>query len=81
MGTPASSTTKTDSHDIAEILLKVVLKHQKLWKVVEKYLMNRAISIYLINKHGSKSELFIALFIAALPLDIQLSRERGLEYQ
>jgi hypothetical protein len=43
-----------------------VLKHQKLWKVVEKYLMNRAISIYLINKHGSKSELFIALFIAAL---------------
>jgi hypothetical protein len=40
MGTPASSTTKTDRHDIAEILLKVVLKHQKLWKVVEKYLMN-----------------------------------------
>ena len=78
---PASSITKTDRHDIAEILLKVVLKHQKLWKVVEKYLMNRAISIYLINKHGSKSELFIALFIAALPLDIQLSRERGLEYQ
>jgi hypothetical protein len=24
-GTPASSTTKTDHHDIAEILLKVVL--------------------------------------------------------
>ena len=27
-GTPASSTTKTDRHDIAEILLKVALKHQ-----------------------------------------------------
>ena len=28
-GTPASSTNKTDHHDIAEILLKEVLKHQK----------------------------------------------------
>jgi hypothetical protein len=28
-GTPASSTTKTDRHDLAEILLKVALKHQK----------------------------------------------------
>jgi hypothetical protein len=27
-GTPASSTTKTGRHDIAEILLKVVLNHQ-----------------------------------------------------
>ena len=27
-GTPASSTTKTGHHDIAEILLKVALKHQ-----------------------------------------------------
>jgi hypothetical protein len=26
-GTPASSTTKTGRHDIAEILLKVTLKH------------------------------------------------------
>jgi hypothetical protein len=29
LGTPASSTTKADPHDIAEILLKGVLKHQK----------------------------------------------------
>jgi hypothetical protein len=29
LGTPASSTTKTGYHDIAEILLKVALKHQK----------------------------------------------------
>jgi len=28
-GTPASSTTKTGRHDIAEILLKVALKKQK----------------------------------------------------
>jgi hypothetical protein len=29
LGTPASSTIKTGHHDIAEILLKVALKHQK----------------------------------------------------
>jgi hypothetical protein len=29
LGTPVSSTTKTGQHDIAEILLKVALKHQK----------------------------------------------------
>jgi hypothetical protein len=29
LGTPVSSTNKTDRHDIAEILLKVALKHQK----------------------------------------------------
>ena len=29
LGTLASSTTKTDRHDIAEILVKVTLKHQK----------------------------------------------------
>ena len=28
-GTPASSTTKTGPHDIAEILLEVALKHNK----------------------------------------------------
>jgi hypothetical protein len=28
--TPASSTTKAGRHDIAEILLKVELKHQKI---------------------------------------------------
>jgi hypothetical protein len=28
-GTPASSTTKSGRHDIAEILLKVALKHKK----------------------------------------------------
>jgi hypothetical protein len=35
-GTPASSTTKTGRHDIAEILLKVALntKHQSIWLYV-----------------------------------------------
>jgi hypothetical protein len=38
VGTPASSTTKTGRHDIAEILLKVALKHQKLkTKMMLKY--------------------------------------------
>jgi hypothetical protein len=30
LGIPPSSTTKTGLHDIAEILLKVALKHQKI---------------------------------------------------
>ena len=33
LGTPASSTTKTGLHDIAGILLKVALKHQKSIKI------------------------------------------------
>jgi hypothetical protein len=34
-GTPASSTTKTGRHDIAEMLLKVALKHQKSTKKIK----------------------------------------------
>jgi hypothetical protein len=33
-GTLASSTTKTDRHDMAEILLKVALKHQKSNQII-----------------------------------------------
>ena len=36
-GTPASSTTKTDRHDIAEILLKVVLNTINQIKSMVKY--------------------------------------------
>jgi hypothetical protein len=36
-GTPASSTTKTGRHDIAEILLKVALKHQKSNQSIKSY--------------------------------------------
>jgi hypothetical protein len=39
-GTPASSTTKTGHHDIAEILLKVVLKHQKSNQIIKCYKLN-----------------------------------------
>jgi len=55
-GTPASSTTKTDRHDIAEILLKVALKHQKSknQSVFNEGLMH---TIYFLEKsiwlHGS----------------------------
>jgi len=42
-GTPASSTTKTGRHDIAEILLKVALKHQKSRRQVIIFLINRNI--------------------------------------
>jgi len=38
LGTPASSTTKTGRHDIAEILLKVVLKHQKSNHYINAYI-------------------------------------------
>jgi hypothetical protein len=34
-GTPPSSTTKTGRHDIAEILLKVALKHKKSQRNME----------------------------------------------
>jgi len=37
-GTPASSTTKTGRHDIAETLLKVALKHQKSNQIKNKSL-------------------------------------------
>jgi hypothetical protein len=39
-GTPASSTTKTGRHDIAGILLKVALKHQKS-KIKSNISLNR----------------------------------------
>jgi hypothetical protein len=37
-GTPVLSTTKTGRHDIAEILLKVALKHQKSKKPSYRHL-------------------------------------------
>jgi hypothetical protein len=39
LGTPASSTTKTGCHDIAEILLKVALKHQRSIKSISMYIL------------------------------------------
>jgi hypothetical protein len=39
-GTPASSTTKTGRHDIAEILLKLALKHQKSNQITQQHINN-----------------------------------------
>jgi hypothetical protein len=50
---PASSTTKTGRHDIAEILLKVVSKHQKSKSCV------LAVSKYSTKKAFDKSNSFI----------------------
>jgi hypothetical protein len=38
LGTLASSTTKTCGHDIAEILLKVALKHQKSNQINQQHI-------------------------------------------
>jgi hypothetical protein len=48
LGTPASSTTKTGRHDIAEILLKVALntiKNKQQFVNVNKEYINASISI------------------------------------
>jgi hypothetical protein len=46
-GTLASSTTKTGRHDIAEILLKVAIKHQKSNQSINQSI---EFSIFLPNK-------------------------------
>jgi hypothetical protein len=38
LATDPSTTTKTGRHDIAEILLKVALKHKKITKTINHYL-------------------------------------------
>ena len=47
---PASSTTKTGRHDIAEILLKVALKHQKS-KPVYGHLILRHFRLYKVHSY------------------------------
>jgi hypothetical protein len=39
-GTPASFTTKTGRHDIAEILLKLALKHQNSNQITQQHINN-----------------------------------------
>ena len=48
-GTPASSTTETGHHDIAEILLKVALKHRKSTTNVVSSNPTQAIQRYVIK--------------------------------
>jgi hypothetical protein len=47
-GTPASSTTKTGRHDIAEILLKVALKHKKINEIKQNIYMHNFIIIHCL---------------------------------
>jgi hypothetical protein len=50
-GYPASSTTKTGRHEIAEILLKVALKHKKK-KIKSNSTNSGARSEFTPNFHG-----------------------------
>jgi hypothetical protein len=50
-GTPASSTTKIGRHDIAEILLKVALKHQKS-NQIKNHLTMRTAANYIRGCRG-----------------------------
>ena len=52
-GTPASSTTKSGRHDIAEILLKVALKHKKSNKKTTKYKSIQTLTVSYICKYKS----------------------------
>ena len=60
--TPASSTIKTGRHDIAEILLKVVLKHQKSKSLnqSEKTDVYRLGNNVVISRTNSKKSLKIS---------------------
>jgi hypothetical protein len=69
LGTPASSTTKTGGHGIAEILLKVALKHQKSKNLIRTTSLHRYPILFpwinLVNlgiKILSNSLLFLAYF-------------------
>jgi hypothetical protein len=48
-GTPASSTTETDRHDIAEILLKVALKHKKINQSNQSYIL-KTLSLAAVSR-------------------------------
>jgi hypothetical protein len=50
-GTPASSTTKTGRHDIAEILMKVVLNNKNHIKSNQSLYLHTVISLKLTDLH------------------------------
>ena len=54
-GTPNSSTTKTGRHDIAEILLKVALKHHKS-KSINQIAMDRFLLTYICLLYRRQDE-------------------------
>ena len=76
-GTPASSTTKTGRHDIAEVLLKVALKHQKsnqnqirfmtyYLSLQNFFLLTSAIDFNVVNPSNNtfnRQKIIIAIFV------------------
>jgi hypothetical protein len=63
-GTPAFSTTKTGRHDIAEILLKVALKHQKSNKKINQEALGGQSTVchHTINFNFYTPDKFEAMF-------------------
>jgi hypothetical protein len=62
-GTPASSTTKTGRHDIAEILLKVTLntKNQSIKTKTRKWLLPASLFYVEINLSKMQFKLFTGI--------------------
>jgi hypothetical protein len=70
-GTPTSSTTKTGGHDIAEILLKVALKHKISNQSIQIMYL---VQIYMITtrSHGSNHDRVegkTSLMVSNIPLN------------
>jgi hypothetical protein len=66
-GTPASSTTKTGRHDIAEIFLKVALKHDKsnqikCMKFVGNLIPNIYMKTYVFFKFQSEAVMAVIVW-------------------
>ena len=55
-GTPASSTTKTGRHDIAEILLKVALNTKNQIKSIVKRIFHRRKTFERIDRTNSETK-------------------------
>ena len=70
-GTPVSSTTKTGRHDIAEILLKVALKHKKKQSIN----LQQTVGILMgISCTSPLVDSFLYLLIILLKLQVDLVR-------
>jgi hypothetical protein len=68
-GTPASSTTKTGRHDIAEILLKVALKHQK--SNIKKYQIRILFNLYIYINYTFTKLAFILFWYHFLSVNLK----------
>jgi len=71
--TPASSTTKTVRHDIAEILLKVALKHQKSNQIF------LTCNLYIYTEH--RIQLFRGMINLGFEIDIKNTLLRNTSFE